>query len=142
VGLLRGLLRRAAAAVAGAVARRSDAVASASAPSRCAFARRTAGSVLPTSRTRRQPTPRIATNARAATIRLAPLLTVPPVAAPSCVSWVRRLSGTACWSWVSLTHCAAPFAAAFAILTASAAVGPWPKTVTTGCSGSARKVIR
>ena len=84
-----------------------------------AFARRTAGIVLPTSRISREPTPRIATNASAATIRLAPLFTVPPVAAPSCVSCVRRLSGTSWRSWVSLTHSAAPLAAAFAILIAS-----------------------
>ena len=66
----------------------------------------------------------------------------PPVAAPSCVSCVRRLSGTNWRFCVSRTHSAAPLAAAFVILIASAAFGPWPKTVTVGCSGSARNVIR
>ena len=74
--------------------------------------------------------------ASAATIRLAPAFTVPPVAAPSCVSCVRRLSGTSWRFCVSRTHSAAPLAAAFVILIASAAFGPWPKTVTVGCSGS------
>ena len=84
----------------------------------------------------------IATKASAETIRLAPVFTVPPVAAPSWVSCVRRLSGTSWRSWVSRTHSAAPLAAAFVILIACSAVGAWPNTVTVGCSGSARNVIR